>query len=85
MLHDTDAILNKITGSNDYAKELEKLTGNIEGINMEYFEGIIKSVNESDAKIRTNIKNVPNIGKEFFKLSIESGLNEPIEIIKKKF
>lgn len=84
MLHDTDAILNKITGSNDYAKELEKLTGNIEGINMEYFEGVIKSVNESDAKIRTNIKNIPNIGKEFFKLSIESGLNEPIEVIKKK-
>ena len=84
MIHDTDALLNKITGSSDYVKELEKLTGNIESINMDYFENVLKSVNESDKVIRSYIKEVPEIGKEYFTLSISSGINNPIETIKKK-
>lgn len=84
MIHDTDALLNKITGSSDYVKELEKLTGNIENINIDYFENVLKSVNESDKVIRSYIKEIPEIGKEYFTLSISSGINNPIETIKKK-
>ena len=55
-MHDTDALIQNITGSKNYVKELEKVTGNIEMIDMNYFKDINKSNMEADYNIRKLLK-----------------------------
>jgi len=84
-MHDTDSLLKNITGSENYVKELEKLTGNIENIDLNYFDERLKEITEADKIIRSIMKNTPcELSREFFELSINSRLNNPYDISEKK-
>lgn len=76
-MHDTESLLENITGSKDYIKELEKLTGNIEHIDNKWFDNVMVKVNEADGNIRKILKDIScSISKDYFKLSIESEINK---------
>ena len=79
-MHDTDALIQNITGSKNYVKELEKVTGNIEMIDMNYFKNINKSNMDADYNIR-KLLTMPDISisKEFFTLSIAQDFIHAIE------
>lgn len=82
-MHDTDALIQNITGSKNYVKELEKVTGNIEMIDMNYFKDINKNNMEADYNIRKLLTMPDNvnisISKEFFTLSIAQDFIHAIE------
>lgn len=86
-MHDTDSLIQSITGSNNYVKELEKICGNLEHIDIDYFKYINEQNNESDNKIRSILKNMlasDDIVKEFFKNSISLNYKSAIFIEEKK-
>ena len=78
-MDNTDDMIRNITGTSDYMKELAKITGNIESVNLEYFT---KKNNENianDAIIRSGMKKLENDEtKHFFELSIENNFQHAI-------
>ena len=84
-MHDADAMLNKITGSSNYLKELERLTGNIEHIDANFMNEKLMIINECDTTIRKIINSTrASIRREFFELSIMSRIGNPYDEVKKK-
>lgn len=85
-MHDTDSLIKNITGSNNYLKELEKITGNMEHIDIEYFKVINTQNYSADKQLRSILKKIltsDEIVREFFKLSIETDYSKAIEVIEK--
>ena len=71
-MHDTDTIIQNITGSKDYVKELEKVTGNIETIDKVWFRDINNANENDDREIRKILNRISSkcenftLTKEFF-------------------
>ena len=84
-MHDADAMLNSITGSTNYVKELEKLTGNLEHIDLVYMDERLKVMCDCDMTIRKIINSTKaSIKREFFELSMASRITNPYDEIRKK-
>lgn len=90
-MHDTDRIIQNITGSKDYLKELEKVTGNIMTIDKKFFNDVITKCMDSDINIRIVLMSIKqemnnefDLAKEFFTKSIDIDYNKAIITEKKK-
>ena len=87
-MHDTDTIIQNITGSKDYVKELEKVTGNIETIDKVWFRDINNANENDDREIRKILNRISSkcenfiLTKEFFAESIK--INYPNAIVHQK-
>ena len=78
-MENTDDLIRNITGTSDYMKELEKVTGNIENIDLGYFK--IKNENniKFDSIIRSGMKHLDNEEtRNFFEHSIKNDFNKAI-------
>lgn len=84
-MENTDELIKNITGSKDYMKELAKVTGNIESIDMEYFK-LKNSANiNHDNVIRSGMKKLENEEtRNYFTLSIENDFHNAITTKKNK-
>ena len=84
-MENTDDLIKNITGSNDYMKELEKVTGNIESIDVKYFMKKNEANIAHDAVIRSGMKALNNDEtKNYFTLSIENDFNKALVTKKNK-
>ena len=84
-MENTDDLIRNITGTSDYMKELEKITGNIESINQDYFIAKNSANMKADSIIRSGMKRMQNEEtKNFFALSIENDFNKALVAKKNK-
>lgn len=87
-MHDTDTIISNITGSKDYVKELEKVTGNMETIDKTWFRDVNNANELNDREIRKILNKISakcenfTLAKDFFKVSI--AINYPNAILYQK-
>lgn len=84
-MENTDDLIKNITGSSDYMKELEKVTGNIESIDVKYFVKKNDANIAHDAVIRSGMKALNNDEtKNYFALSIENDFSKALVTKKNK-
>ena len=84
-MDNADNLIKNITGSSDYMKELAKVTGNIDSIDMDYF--ILKNTANinHDAVIRSCMKKLDNEEtRNYFELSIANDFHNAITRKKNK-
>ena len=78
-MENTDALIKNITGSTNYMKEIEKITGNIESIDIQYFTDRINEISVCDECIRSLMKKLNNDEtKAFFEASIKTNFKKAI-------
>lgn len=87
-MDNTDALIRNITGSTNYVKELEKICGNIEGIDKAWFLDVSSKNAADDGVIRKIIIDLlgksDDVSKDFFRLSIEINFAKPLRVVVKK-
>lgn len=78
-MENTDDMIKSITGTSDYMKELAKITGNLESVNLDYFIARNNENIANDNVIRSGMKKLDNSEtKNFFALSIENNFQHAI-------
>ena len=84
-MENTDDLIKNITGSSDYMKELARVTGNIDSINMDYFRNRNNENIEHDTVIRSGMKRLENEEtRNYFTLSIENDFHKAFVTKKNK-